>query len=212
MLLYLNERDYLIMNEIDRWSSCSSRHVRHLAGFSGQRATDRRLKLLINAGYVERKKYLYGVPSVYFLTFKGKSLIGAPKRKDKVKIEQIVHDMNVIDTAIYFMKNKNIELNNIISEKQLHRLDGFGKRKHRPDFVFTNENTKNSVEIEMSLKAKNRLEKIIQDNFMGYDVQYWVVPEKQLQIIKVLENSKSVYTNIEILSLEGVKNYVSGNI
>ena len=47
---------------------------------------------------------------------------------------------------------------------------------------------------------------------MGFDVQYWVVPEKQLQIIKVLENSKSVYTNIEILSLEGVKNYVSGNI
>ena len=67
----VTERDELILREIDRWRTCGSRHIRFLANFSGQRATDRRLKILIDAGYIERKKYLYGVPSIYFLTSKG---------------------------------------------------------------------------------------------------------------------------------------------
>ena len=61
----VEERDMLILREVERWRVCGSRHIKFLAGFTGQRATDRRLKILIEAEYLERKKYLYGVPSIY---------------------------------------------------------------------------------------------------------------------------------------------------
>ena len=159
----VEERDMLILREVERWRVCGSRHIKFLAGFTGQRATDRRLKILIEAEYLERKKYLYGVPSIYFVTPKGKKLIQSNARPEKVKIEQIVHDMTVLDTAIYFMHKESLSLKDITTEKQLHQLDGFGMRKHRPDFIYTKNNETNCVEVEMTPKSKTRILNIIKE-------------------------------------------------
>ncbi|MCM1132386.1 MAG: hypothetical protein NC340_02835 [Ruminococcus flavefaciens] len=205
----VTERDELILREIDRWRACGSRHIRFLAGFSGQRATDRRLKILTEAEYIERRKYLYGVPSIYFLTAKGKSLIQVGTGTEKVKIEQIVHDRTVLDTAIYFIKNENVSLQNITTEKQLHQLDGFGIRRHRPDFIFTKDELTYCVEVELTKKAKNRLLNIIKDNFMEYDTQIWVVPNYQTGILQILNDSKRYYDNIKIYSLQKITDYLN---
>lgn len=202
------ERDELILREIDRWRACGGRHIRFLAGFSGQRATDRRLRILIDAEYIERKKYLYGVPGIYFLTAKGKFLIHATARPEKVKVEQIIHDMTVLDTAVYFMHKQKLTLDDITTEKQLHQLDGFGVRKHRPDFVFQKDDERNCVEVELTLKAKNRLLNIIKDNFMEYDVQNWIVPDSQARIRQILKDSQLFYSNINLISLQEVTGYV----
>lgn len=204
----LTDRDYLIFKEIDRWKACSSRHIKFLAGFSGQRATDRRLKLLVDSDYIERKKFLYGVPSIYFITSKAKALINVSNRPEKVKIEQIIHDMTVIDIAIYFMLKNQLSFKHITTEKELHRMDGFGVRKHRPDFLYVQENKNNCVEVELSLKSKSRLENIIKDNFMKYDLQFWIVPRTQPRILQILTENKSVYTNIGIINLEEAIQYV----
>lgn len=204
----VTERDELILREVDRWRACGSKHVRFLANFSGQRATDRRLKILIDAGYMERKKYLYGVPCIYFLTAKGKSLIQAVKRQEKVKIEQIIHDRTVLDTAIYFLKNEGLSLYDITTEKQLHQLDGFGTRKHRPDFLFTKNEQTYCVEVELTKKAKNRFLDIIKDHFMEYDTQIWVVPDSQISILQMLKNCQKYYTNIQVQSLNEITEYM----
>ena len=208
----VEERDMLILREVERWRVCGSRHIKFLAGFTGQRATDRRLKILIEAEYLERKKYLYGVPSIYFVTPKGKKLIQSNARPEKVKIEQIVHDMTVLDTAIYFMHKESLLLSDITTEKQLHQLDGFGMRKHRPDFIYTKNNETNCVEVELSLKSKPRFESIIKDNFIVYDTQFWIVPDTQSKIKKILADNKRIYANTEIINLEEVKNYVDNYI
>lgn len=205
------ERDKLILREVERWRVCGSRHIRFLAGFSGQRATDRRLKILIEAEYLERRKYLYGVPSIYFVTSKGKKLIQSNARLEKVKVEQIVHDMTVLDTAIYFMQKENLSLQDITTEKQLHQSDGFGMRKHRPDFIFTKIFTKNDettcVEVEMTQKSKTRLFNIIKDNFMDYDYQIWIVPDSQTVIYQMLKENQKFYTNIRIMPLIEITDY-----
>lgn len=208
----VEERDMLILREVERWRVCGSRHIKFLAGFTGQRATDRRLKILIEAEYLERKKYLYGVPSIYFVTPKGKKLIQSNVRPEKVKIEQIVHDMTVLDTAIYFMHKESLLLNDITTEKQLHQLDGFGMRKHRPDFIYTKNNETNCVEVEMTPKSKTRILNIIKDNFIDYDTQFWIVPDTQSKIRKILLDNKMIYANTEIINLEEVKNYVDNYI
>lgn len=207
--LRVTERDELILREIDRWKACGSRHIRFLAGFSGQRATDRRLKILIDTGYLERQKFLYGMPYIYFLTSKGKSLIHVGKGKEKIKIEQITHDRTVLDTAIYFMNKEGLSLQDITTEKQLHQLDGFGLRKHRPDFIFTKDELTYCVEVELTLKAKNRLLNIIKDNFMEYDVQIWIVPDSQKAILQVLKESKKLYDNIQARSLQKINDYIN---
>lgn len=208
----VEERDKLILREVERWRVCGSRHIKFLAGFTGQRATDRRLKILIEAEYLERKKYLYGVPSIYFVTPKGKKLIQSNARPEKVKIEQIVHDMTVLDTAIYFMHKESLSLNDITTEKQLHQLDGFGMRKHRPDFIYNKNNETNCVEVELSLKSKPRFESIIKDNFLDYDTQFWIVPDTQSKIKQILADNQMIYANTEIINLEEVKKYVSNFI
>lgn len=207
----VEERDMLILREVERWRVCGSRHIKFLAGFTGQRATDRRLKILIEAEYLERKKYLYGVPSIYFVTPKGKKLIQSNVRPEKVKIEQIVHDMTVLDTAIYFMHKESLLLNDITTEKQLHQLDGFGIRKHRPDFIYTKNNETNCVEVEMTPKSKTRILNIIKDNFIDYDTQFWIVPESQSVIYNTIKNSQKFYNNVKIIHLTEITEHLQKN-
>ena len=54
----LVDRDIDIFREIERWRVVTGKHIGVLADFSGQRSCDRRLKKLIEAGYLERKKIL----------------------------------------------------------------------------------------------------------------------------------------------------------
>ena len=102
----LVERDYRVLREAGRWRILTGRTLAKIAGFPSQRTGDRRLKKLLVAGYMERQKILYGVPYLYFLTPKGKALIGAPKYKDKIRIDQIRHDLAVANTAIYFRRKR----------------------------------------------------------------------------------------------------------
>jgi len=204
----LVDRDYLIMKEINRWRYCLGRHIRFLGGFSGQRATDKRLKLLIETGYINRKKIIYGIPSLYFLTYKGKVLNHLTTKQDKVRLEQITHDIAVLDTAIYFILKEKISLADIVTEKELHSRDGFSIRKHRPDFTFSANGETYCVEVELTAKAKNRLEKNIKDNFLEYDYQKWVVPNTQIKIVQILDKSKTPYPNIQIIDLQEVTTYV----
>ena len=205
----LLERDRKIIKEIDRWRVCQGRHIRELVGFSGQRACDRRLRKLIEAGYIKREKILYGVAGIYKITAKGAKLEnGISGRSSKIRIEQIRHDIAVLDTAIYFYKVQGIAYSEITTEIQLHRQDGFGMRKHRPDLVFKKDGISTCVEVELALKAKHRFDKIVKDNFMQYDKQIWIVPDKESKIAKTLEKSKKMYTNIEIMELSQIREII----
>jgi len=204
----LVERDYKVLREVGRWRFCLGRHIRVLTGFRGARACDRRLKVLIGGGYLERKKILYGIPSIYTLTHKGRVLLGFNKRQDNIRIDRIVHDIAVLDTVIYFMHKENINLTNIVSEKELNSQNGFGKRSHSPDFIFTKDHKKFCVEVELSLKAKHRIEENVKNNFLKFDFQKWIVPSSQIKISEILEDTASKYPNIEMLPLEVVSDYV----
>ena len=207
MRIRIVERDKKIMREIDRWRVCLGRHIRELAGFSGQRACDRRLRKLIEAGYIERKNILYGVPAIYSVTKMGKKLAGIEPSNSKLKIEQIGHDITVLDTAIYLHKGIGILFEDITTEKELHSQDGFGIRKHRPDFIYGKDNETICVEIELSRKAKSRFEEIIKTNFMKYDRQIWIVPDSKCKIANILKANKAKYPNIEIKEIKEIEGH-----
>ena len=198
----------LILREVSRWRICLGRHICIICGFSGQRATDRRLKKLIDTSFLSRKKVIYGIPYIYSLTNKSKILLSIPQKTEKIKLEQIVHDITVLDTVIYFMYKMKIELDKITSEKQLHKIDGFSNRTHRPDFIFEWNNKIYCIEVELNLKTKAIFEKNIYNNFMNYDIQIWIVPKSKNKIMEILKENSVNYPTIEIIELEEVQKYV----
>ena len=68
---------------------------------------------------------LYGVPSVYQLTSKSKTLIFANKRIENVRLDQVKHDVTVLDVAICIMQYLSLPPQAIKTEKQLHQADRF---------------------------------------------------------------------------------------
>jgi len=142
------------------------------------------------------------------LTRKSKALIFVNKRQEQIRLDQIMHDVAVLDIAICFMKNLALNPPNIKTEKQLHQLDGFGERKHHPDFIFTKDDKTYCVEVELSLKSKARLEKNIKSNFLTYDYQIWITNENAIKLSRLLEGYKTQYSNIVITNIEEVKNGV----
>lgn len=203
----LVDRDYRIIKEIDRWRVIQSRHIKEIAEFDGQRACDRRLRKLIEAGYIKREKILYGVAGIYSNTSKAKQIAEISNTDQKIRVDQIRHDIVVMDTAIYINRKEKIPFSDITTEIELHRQDGFGIRKHRPDFTYARDSKSICVEIELSLKAKARLEKNIHDNFLAYEAQIWVVPSMNTKIADILNKSMKKYTNIKIIELQEVQNF-----
>ncbi|MDR1628692.1 MAG: hypothetical protein LBS36_00535 [Oscillospiraceae bacterium] len=204
----LSKRDIAVFREIERWRFCLGRHIQFLAGFSSQRTCDRRLSKLLNEGFLTRRIVIYGVPSVYLLTRKSKTLIFANQRQEQIRLDQIMHDITVLDIAVCFMKFLGLEPKDIKTEKQLHQENGFGERSHHPDFIFTKDNKTYCVEVELSLKSKARLEKNIKSNFLKYHIQIWVTDENGTKLIRILEGFKTQYPNMEITNLTEVKNNV----
>lgn len=206
--IILVERDYTILSEIHRWKAVTGKHIRHLAGFSGQRACDRRLSKLITFGFISREKIIYGFPFLYQLTPKGKTLIGMSRKKEKIRIEQIIHDSTVVEVAIYIHNKYGIPYKDMTTEKELHSKDGFSIRKHRPDFIFTQDKYVICVEVELTMKSKERFEKNIKDNFMSYDRQLWILSDLKTRMYQFLSSIKDIYPNIVILDIKEIKAYM----
>ena len=201
------DRDYKIIREIDRWRAVQGRHIKELAGFDGQRVCDKRLRKLIQAGYIKREKILYGVAGIYSNTSKARNIAAIANTDQKIRVEQIKHDIAVLDTAIYISKKHNIPFSDMTTEMELHRKDGFGVRKHRPDFIYTIDGKTTCVEIELTLKAKDRLEKNLHDNFMNYENQLWIVPSLHSPIADIIKRNIPKYLSIDIIELQEVQEY-----
>lgn len=202
--LELNERDILILNTVYRFRYCLGRHIKELAGFNGARACDRRLKKLVDNKYLERKKYFYGVPYIYTVAHKGRLLIGVNKRAEKIRLDQLRHDMIVIDCINYFMRKYNITLEHITTEKELHSKDGFSVRKHVPDFIIYYDEKGSAFEVELTKKNKEVLEKNIKTNFLNYDFQTWITDDNK--IFELLQFFQNKYSNMNVVRLEEIKN------
>ena len=152
---------------------------------------------------MERSKLLYGIPYLYTLSHKGRILLGVNKREDKIRIDRVTHDIYIIEAIIFFCLRYGVSLAQVESEKELHIKDGFGIRKHQPDFVVSG---RIAVEVELNPKAKNCMEENIRENYLKYDRQVWITDNSKVK--SLLQGFSGEYSNIEFLQLEEVLEYV----
>lgn len=192
------------MRWVYRFRFCLARHIQFLASFDGVRARDRRLKILVDNGYLNRKKIIYGIPYLYYLSKNGMRLIHVKVKDENIRIDQIHHDITTLDCLKGLVDKYNFQLDNMTTERELHINDGFGVRKHHPDLVFKKDDETYAIEVELNVKAKNRILKNIEDNYLNYDYQIWVVPLSQVKIKHILTESLNKYDNIEVVTLESL--------
>ena len=109
------------------------------------------------------------------------------------------------------MAKHGVTLEEIRTEKQMYSELGFSERKHCPDFVIEKGGKKSCVEVELTLKAKPRLEKITEENYLAYDTQYWVVANTGYKIRKILNQLSEKYQNIEIKEIKEIEESARNN-
>lgn len=161
------------------------------------------MKNLIDQKYLEKRKILYGIPGIYVLTHKGRSFTGLNKRADKIRIDQINHDITTLDVVIHVIKNEHVSMNQIVSEKELHSKDGFGTRKHHPDFIYEKGGESYAVEVELSLKTRERIEENAKLNYLNYDYQIWFIKRENKKIETAVINVLNNLANASIEYIEG---------
>ena len=113
------------------------------------------------------------------VTRKAESVVPIRYYEHKIRLDNILHDIAVIDTAIYLMKIWDIGLGDIVTEKELHSKDGYGRRSHQPDFVVKLAGKEIAIEVELTTKSRERFMKNIEDNFMRFETQFWVVSNEK---------------------------------
>lgn len=192
----------MILQSIYRFRFALSRHIKYLANFQSQRTTDRRLKQLLEENLIARDKILYGVPYIYTVTKKGKRLIHATPIEEHIRIDKIQHDILVLDCLFHLQQKYGFSLHTVMTERELHSKNAFSERRHEPDFVFSMNDEFYCVEVELTPKSKQRLEKNVQSNYHNYDTQLWIVPNTQSFIQANLKEFSELYPNMMILSLE----------
>lgn len=195
----LSEEERHLLYLTGKWHFLLGRHLNGFGKHSSKRTFYRRLKYLLDNGYLNREYLLYRTPPVYTLTHKGRVLVGFNKRTEKIRLEQLNHDILVLDTVLYFVSVKHIPMDSITSEKELHSKDGFGTRKHYPDFVIEQGGKTYAYEIELSLKSLFRIEENVRLNYINYDYQVWVIEKDNKKLRSTIENVLSTYQSTSIL-------------
>jgi len=207
----VTERDKMIVWVIAKNGFMTGKQIMLMTGFGGTRATDRRLRKLIEQGWIRRDKKLYGVCGLYTVTHEGMEYFGYNEllnttHFDKINLNEIEHNLASVDCQIWYMIKYAINEDQIICDKQLRKTKGLQVRQHVPDFVITKGNI--AVEIERTYKGKRRMMKNVEDNYKLYDAQHWFTPIARTTIRETLKEMGMRYPGIEIFNLEEVLEYV----
>ena len=197
------ERDIQILLLIDSFRFVMGRHVCDLF-FFGSRTYEKRLKRLLDEGFIKKERPVFGLPYLYTLTHKGRMLIGVNKAALSIRLDHIRHDMIVLDMLVVLVRERKLALSSIVSERNLHQEAGFGNRKHMPDFIFQDGDGWSCVEVELNKKSNHRLEENVRKNFQNYRFQYWVIPKNKRGIEQQLRTAAHVYPHLHILYIEDV--------
>lgn len=201
-MMMLVSRDLRILGEVERWRFCLARQIMAFTDFQSKSALYRRLKLLVDNGYLKRKRYLYGLPALYNITSRGYKALAMPVKNVNVSVGIIEHELAVVDTYLYLKEKYHLNYDDFKSERQL-RVE-YTNSKHYPDIIFNVNESSYCVEVEFSLKNATLLERNIKENYISYDNQIWVIKKEHYRLNKLLQKYEMEYPNIEIILWEEI--------
>jgi hypothetical protein len=127
---------------------------------------------LVEAGFLKHERVFFGRHGVYRLSKKGASHTDLPALKN-VPLGNYAHEVNLIH--VYLKLSSLYPEARFISERQLKRdkfFDGVGKTGHLSDgFLVFPDGKQVSIEVELSLKGRNRFQSILKSYSSDFSVK-----------------------------------------
>ena len=193
MLQWINGHGFVTVEQAGAWM-----RVNYSTG-------QRRMKKLTEAGLLKRKRFNFGQPRVNWLTKSGWEVSGDSLPPPKI-INRITyhHDLTLVDVAQAVTAHTN---GTFFPERRL-RADLLGKGKrttcHLPDgMLYIDDQKPIAIELEMSVKAAERLDKIISGYFTNLklkEVWYFVTNN---EVRKAVERTIGTYDGFKVIDWEG---------
>jgi len=175
----LTERDVEILQFINLFGFCEMPHLDKRFGWAKPR-NYQVVNRLVEAGLLRHERVFYGRHGIYRLTVKGAKFTGLPPLA-RIPLANYTHDVTLIE--VYLRLRLAYPDAVWVSERALMQdkhADGVGKRGHLPDGVLVlPEGKQVAIEVELSMKGKERLEKILKGYgaAFGYEAVWYYCSE-----------------------------------
>jgi hypothetical protein len=166
----VTNRDLDIFRWINAMGFASAKQVSVYTGMHLKRA-QRRLKKLIDHGFLSHKKILHGNNGVYILTSIAAQICGSELPPlPHIRLGSFLHDSQMIDLGMDLAEKYKADF---VSDRQLkHQISGgpVGKKGHIPDGALVlPDGKKIGVELELTQKGSRRLREIFRQHMRNID-------------------------------------------
>ncbi len=163
-----------------------------------------RLKKLVGAGYLEHEYVLHGSSGIYKLTGKGTLVSGDHIRPvGEIRLGTFKHDLALVDLALDIQDKMGGQFTPQRRIRHDEGLSGVGQVGHVSDgyLYLEGEEKPIAIELELSVKARTRLNSIIEGyggNLSIKEVWYFC---NDLSVKSALEKASKGYSFIKIFDL-----------
>jgi hypothetical protein len=163
--MQLTERDVRILHFINDFGFCEMPQLERMFGLTKRRSYQI-IQRLIAAGLVKHERVFHGRHGIYRLSKKGADHTDLPALS-RISLAHYNHSLAVLDVYLHLHKSHPeaewLSERHLIHEKY---FDGVGKHGHLPDGILLlpgdgKKEQKIAVEVELRLKGKMRIEKIL---------------------------------------------------
>lgn len=157
----ITDRDVEIMKFINESGFCITPHLERRFSIKNWRVYQL-MKRLVDAELVRQERLFYGKPNVYYLTNQGAEFTDLPAMP---KINLGIYEHQITLTSVAIKLRELYPSATWTSERKLKHDNfflGIGVRGHVADGVLAlDDNHQVSIEVELTLKSKHRLEGIL---------------------------------------------------
>ena len=204
----LMERDFLLFKWVNSHGYVTSFQINRFLNVA-KTTGYRRIKKLVDAGYLTRENLLHGVGAVHRITKQAKEISNENLSLiQKISLGGYNHNIRLVDLALDF--ERQYPDATFVTERQIRFINGVGLSDHGhiPDGEIQFSNDKKwAIELEISVKASSRLDKIMKyyaRNMDYSEVHYYVSDNIVFNAIqKAVDRAK--LNHIKIINMEDDK-------
>lgn len=166
----------------------------------------RRIKKLVDHGFLTRENILYGMGAVHRISKEAKDVSGDEiALLSKISLGGFTHNLKLVDVSLDLLEEH--ENSTFKTEREIRFLSGIGLSDHGhiPDGELVLSNGKRiAIELEMSVKASSRLDKIMKfySKNLDYDEVHYFATD---QIISNALHKARVRYSLEHLNITIIK-------
>jgi Mn-dependent DtxR family transcriptional regulator len=191
-----------------RWVNKMKRvNVRHVEKFLHVSMSNvyRRLKRLVDNGYLVHEQIFHLKPGIYYPTWKGVNAAGDPLSPARVNLTEYEHDLIVTDIALYFEKKYGYWK----SEREIRSDKGITLKSqnhvHIPDGLTIIEGKKIAIEVELTQKGKERIKRIFSRHLRSNDYdEVWYLAKSNIKQNLEQHVNNVIYSKIKIFDINEV--------